>query len=739
MSAVSRIKRILDLSLNKEKDDDVCPNSHLNKNKECPNLESSNQHDSRASSPLPPGAENIFNDLADVYHDVFNSDKENMACEQLHDIPVNITAPPQPAACKETSSSKHENEIAQISNDAACCQAALSPVVDPEIVIDHQYEHSASANHLASVSLLDTNQTTEEVPSPFILEVNPSFNNSPNIYIEEFEEPAVSTPSSSQNMVLATPMPSPLNNHKKCADAFCPDHSDWINSVQLHTNGISSLNTPKPKQKKGKKRLVLKNDWSDAKRKCLKNHGKSYVSKRGKFVDPKVMGKPCGCRYFESDNRGKHKHHKSVITDDMVKSVCDHVNSFVPVESHFIRKDSTKLYLDGSLSISQMFKLYNEWFDESLYSSKVFTERQYREIVNKNFNLGFHMPKKDQCEVCHAYRNTTTHTDEETRKYEKHLNSKKTARALKQKDKEDAQKSNESIVTAVFDFQKVLTCPHGQISIFYYKRKLSAFNFTIFNMGQKKAVCYIWDETIAKRGANEVGSCLLDYIENCSTQGAEEFRFWSDNCAGQNRNRFVFAMFLFAAKKFNVSITHHFLEKGHTQNEGDSVHALIERSARSKTIYTPEEWRLLTRWAKTEGEPYLVKNMEQEHFYNFKSTVNDKHWNKTVNKQKILWTKIKEVFVDKSDPNKLYFKYDLNQEFYECLVFRSETRHSSVVPNLERAYSSPLKLPKLKYNDLVSMCNTGVINASNAVYFRSLPYNNESTANNDDLSDDDEN
>ncbi|KAL4714331.1 hypothetical protein ACJJTC_009683 [Scirpophaga incertulas] len=42
-----------------------------------------------------------------------------------------------------------------------------------------------------------------------------------------------------------------------------------------------------------------------------------------------------------------------------------------------------------------------------------------------------------------------------------------------------------------------------------------------------------------------------------------------------------------------------FLEKGHTQNEGDSVHALIEREAEKKTIYTPDEWRLLVRWAKT--------------------------------------------------------------------------------------------------------------------------------------------
>lgn len=302
-----------------------------------------------------------------------------------------------------------------------------------------------------------------------------------------------------------------------------------------------------------------------------------------------------GVSDFEEDQRGKHDHHKSVITDEMIKSVCDHVNSFVPVESHFIRKDSTKLYLDGSLSLSRMYKLYNEWFDQNLYSAKATTERQYRDIVNKNFNLGFHIPKKDQCEVCHIFRTIPTPNNEEKEKYEAHQKAKKTARDMKEKDKRDAIESRGSIVTAVFDFQKVLTCPHGEISILYYKRKLSAFNFTVFNLGQKKAVCYIWDETVAKRGANEVGSCLLDYIKDKCTEGTKEFRFWSDNCAGQNRNRFVFFVYLFAAKKYKVSITHRFLEKGHTQNEGDSVHALIERSSHSKMIYTPDEWRLLVR------------------------------------------------------------------------------------------------------------------------------------------------
>lgn len=71
----------------------------------------------------------------------------------------------------------------------------------------------------------------------------------------------------------------------------------------------------------------------------------------------------------------------------------------------------------------------------------------------------------------------------------------------------------ETRLLAVFDFEKVLHCPHGNVSIFYYKRKLSSFNFTVFDIGKRKALCYMWDKSVAKRGANEVSSCLLDFIQ----------------------------------------------------------------------------------------------------------------------------------------------------------------------------------------------------------------------------------
>lgn len=91
---------------------------------------------------------------------------------------------------------------------------------------------------------------------------------------------------------------------------------------------------------------------------------------------------------------------------------------------------------------------------------------------------------------------------------------------------------------------------------------------------------------IVIHGSNEIATCLLKFMKHKKENGVKSFCFYSDNCGGQNRNRFIFAMWEYAAFKLKIKITHTFLEKGHTQNEGDSVHACIERAQKGK-IYIP--------------------------------------------------------------------------------------------------------------------------------------------------------
>lgn len=103
--------------------------------------------------------------------------------------------------------------------------------------------------------------------------------------------------------------------------------------------------------------------------------------------------------------------------------------------------------------------------------------------------------------------------------------------------------------------------------------KLSVFNFTIFNTGCEEGHSYVLTEDIGRKGSNNFASFVFDSIGKMSKRNVKKFIFYSDNCAGQNRNRFVYSMYALAARIYNVEITHRFLEKGHTQNESDSMHA----------------------------------------------------------------------------------------------------------------------------------------------------------------------
>lgn len=349
--------------------------------------------------------------------------------------------------------------------------------------------------------------------------------------------------------------------------------------------------------------------------------------------------------------------------------------------------------------------------------------------MNTHFNLSFHLPKKDTCDQCHTFKQTENPSDDLKEEYSKHQNSKKVSRTLKNNDKNDAIASNGSIVCATFDFQKVLTCPHGQMSILHYKRKLSCYNFTIYDMAGKQGHCYMWDENVAKRGANEVASCVYDFVKQGAFKGVKEFRFWSDNCAGQNRNRIVFYMYAHAAKEFNVTITHRFLEKGHTQNEGDSVHSVIERAAERKIIYTPEEWKLLVRWAKVTGDSYEVIDVDRSLIYDFKDQLKNKNWVKNTDNNKVVWTNIKEVCVDGTQSNKIHYKYALSDDSM-TLILRKETRNYNI-PMLCKAYEAPIPISHDKYKDLKSLCDSGIIPNKYHNFFESLAHGRNVADHND--------
>lgn len=432
------------------------------------------------------------------------------------------------------------------------------------------------------------------------------------------------------------------------------------------------------------------------------------------------------------DNRGKSKlirYHALKL--ELKKSIVDHINLFPRVDSHYTRKDSKRQYLEENLSVPQMHKYYLEWVKDQGIDPA--TERQYRDVFNTEFNIGFFKPKKDLCDVCVAYENSNE--DEKLKKkeqYEIHLVNKERAKALKETDAMEAKKEeNTSLSVSCFDLQKVLQTPQGNCSLFYYRRKHSVYNFTIYDIGPHEGYCYLWTENIGKKGPNEIASFVMDYIEKKSSNGVKRFIFYSDNCPGQNRNRIVFSMYELAAIRFDVEIIHRFLERGHTQNEGDSMHALIENRSAGKAIYHPDQWQEIIETAKgknAQGGEYVVTKVSQEMIFDFKPLLKKQQWICDVDKRKILWSKVKEIFVEPSAPNFLKFKTNFDEDYQTVYVAKRSQPLDLKTHQLHRAYSDYLGISESKLTDLLFLCSKNAIPEAYHSYYGSLKSSSESSS-----------
>lgn len=67
---------------------------------------------------------------------------------------------------------------------------------------------------------------------------------------------------------------------------------------------------------------------------------------------------------IEKDKRGK-VCLNSKLPDEVKQAVRDHINSFQPIESHYCRQNTGKVYLPASLNISKMYSLYREYCAEN--------------------------------------------------------------------------------------------------------------------------------------------------------------------------------------------------------------------------------------------------------------------------------------------------------------------------------------------------------------------------------------
>lgn len=78
-----------------------------------------------------------------------------------------------------------------------------------------------------------------------------------------------------------------------------------------------------------------------------------------KMIRTVIQSKVSEQGIIKEDLRGKHGNHQR-MNEEVLKSVFDHINSIPRVESHYVRKDTKREFIDGGLTIAEMHRNHCE-------------------------------------------------------------------------------------------------------------------------------------------------------------------------------------------------------------------------------------------------------------------------------------------------------------------------------------------------------------------------------------------
>ena len=285
----------------------------------------------------------------------------------------------------------------------------------------------------------------------------------------------------------------------------------------------------------------------------------------------------------QKDKRGCNAKRK--IAQEHVKEVMDHINMFLRYISHYTRNHQEhRQFLAQNLSIRILYEDYKQHCQQ--VGRPCVKESFYRKVFVTKFNLHFHQPLKDTCQKCDRFDITLKATPSDSAvAAQKELHQRK---AEKSRETLKNSKALTSLQHAVFtfDLQKTLICPVVTTGVAYYKRQLCVYNLGIHDIVDDSAKMYVWDESVASRGATEIGSCLFRYIQQKVTSGAHTITMFSDSCGGQNRNFKIASLMSYLAEEMKVVITLHFMQSGHSFLPNDADFGVIEKEKKLHVIFT---------------------------------------------------------------------------------------------------------------------------------------------------------
>lgn len=242
------------------------------------------------------------------------------------------------------------------------------------------------------------------------------------------------------------------------------------------------------------------------------------------------------------------------------------------------------------------------------------------------------------------------------------------------------------------DFMQNLTLPHMPSNPVFYSRQLWYHVFGIHDLATDEATMYTYYESIAKKGANDVTSILLHYINTHDM--CRNLLLISDGCPGQNKNYTMlhFLYYLVHGIKLFDKIEYIFPVRGHSYLPNDQDFSLVEKKKRKvERIEVPEEWDKLILNSREKPSPFKVVNVKPSMIFDIKKAT-DKYFLNSA-KPAIKIKNVRKFKIEKNHP--CVMLRDTYNGPWRTSIVRSKT----AITNewlLSQAYEGPVPIQKSK-------------------------------------------
>lgn len=445
------------------------------------------------------------------------------------------------------------------------------------------------------------------------------------------------------------------------------------------------------------------------------------------------------CNETATNSRGNFSTRKTKHSDILL--VKEFIDKFPRYESHYKISHSNIKYLSPFWNIKRMYREYCLQSNFNFHTQcrdeeKPVNEWKFRQIFNTEYNLSFARLKVDTCGTCDKIdAEIKSHNEGDKQKLEgekqMHLNLVEQISKDLEKEIKMARDPENKTEIFVFDLQRALEMPIIQTGEAYYKRQLWFYNLCVYDEVRKIGYMYVWNETIASRGSQEIASCLNKHFFEHVPIDTRKIILLSDTCSGQNRNIKMALMlknFMSIWKHTELkSIEQHFFVIGHGYNSCDRSFGTIELQKRvTQDIFLPELWVNVIRQAKKKEPNFVVTEMKKTDFYSSesleKSIVNRK---KTISGNKINWFKIQKIIYEKENPFLLKIcAYGIVNTVQTVSLLKRGT--SNVFGRtLSYMYPDGRPITKAKYDDLQQLLKN--IPENYRSFYRSLRYANDNS------------